>query len=862
MNDRYNRELEALQNLGLALTSDLYDLDSLLNFLVDITGSLISARGCILRLLDENLNLLRIKAASGLGKEIVKASTQKVGEGVAGWVVQTGQPVMIDDISHDSRFSNNTKSIVSSLINVPIKIRGEVKGTLTVFDKFNPDDREATEFIEDDLRLLKLISIQAAIAIENAQLHERFEESRKGKLKDLGEKLEVIKKSPIMRRREKEITAYAGNNRPALIWAEDGSGKATIAREIHLKSDRCNHPFRIVECRGKSEEELEIELFGVKNDKPDRKGVLGEAHHGTVCLADIDCLSHALQLKLFHYLESGRYRQRENREYHYSDVKLICTVTENLDKEVREGYFSEPLRRIIAEQPLRILPLRHRKKDIPVLVEYFLQKYAPPGKEFEISPGAMGKILDHDWPGNISELETTVHHAVILARGDRVTRRHILMMRRKIREKTEVNLLRLRPVERLFKARWFPEWIALILLTALLGLSYLFFHPAPELRELSLTLSWALGWPLLFWLTLFFARIWCAVCPFRLVGHWLGKLVPQTLAVSQENLSFGVGVGSVSAAGILWVEHITDMHHNPAATFWLLSFIMAGAVLVNGLTRSHLWCREQCPLGFMCRVFSTISVAALRTNKNICASRCDTHECYKGTDQVPGCVMEIHPLSLDSNQDCILCGNCIKSCTKKSLRLSYRLHPSELWSSRHAQIWTSWLGTALIFYVILENVIVSGWGKDYPASFLQLIRNSGWAYTAAFWLAMYLAYSFVKLVSSFDFEPDKFAGNLGYCLIPLAMAGFMALYTGPFLTQWLPLMDKLLNVSMLSPGDISLYFTGKVIWTQQFFVLLGIAGSFYATHQLTLGHGWKKIVPLGSLSVISAGMTWSFFITG
>jgi len=151
-------KVEALYELREILSS-FDSLEQLSKTVIDIVPRVFKAGGCILRLLDENENVLKIEAASGEDGKIVRGKIQKVGHGVAGWVAQTGKSALINDVSKDRRFSHNTEAISSSLINVPLKIKGAVVGTLTVFDKKFPDN----QFVDFDAKLLATVGNQVAI---------------------------------------------------------------------------------------------------------------------------------------------------------------------------------------------------------------------------------------------------------------------------------------------------------------------------------------------------------------------------------------------------------------------------------------------------------------------------------------------------------------------------------------------------------------------------------------------------------------------------------------------------------------------------------------------------------------------------
>jgi len=208
--------------------------------------------------------------------------------------------------------------------------------------------------------------------------------------------------SPSMRAVEAVMVELAQSKVPVLLLAEAGAGKRTIARRIHERSGCKAEEFRIIGCAG-----LVPERLGSSNGK-------ALFIHGTVFLEEIGDLSSACQLKLLDLLP-----QVEGNGKHPVHTRLICGSARDLEAEVRSGRFREDLYYRINGVCLRLPPLRQRREDIPLLVNFFLTEYAQDFRRPMPVLSAQTQQLFHDyaWPGNIRELQNFIERSVILTRG-------------------------------------------------------------------------------------------------------------------------------------------------------------------------------------------------------------------------------------------------------------------------------------------------------------------------------------------------------------------------------------------------------------------------------------------------------------
>ena len=234
----------------------------------------------------------------------------------------------------------------------------------------------------------------------------------------------IIGSTEAMRRVHDLIQRAAGCALPVLIQGESGTGKELVARAIHHLSGRQQRRFFSENCSALSESLLESELFGhvrgaFTGADRDRKGILELADGGTLFLDEIGDMSVRMQSKLLRALQEREVRPVGGKETIRVDVRIVSATNRSLRGLIKEGSFRDDLFYRINVITIDLPPLRHRKDDIPALVEHFLERIAlesgPPRKQF--SPGALELLMSYDWPGNIRELENVVQRAVALNDG-------------------------------------------------------------------------------------------------------------------------------------------------------------------------------------------------------------------------------------------------------------------------------------------------------------------------------------------------------------------------------------------------------------------------------------------------------------
>ncbi|HMF59814.1 MAG TPA: sigma-54 dependent transcriptional regulator [Vicinamibacterales bacterium] len=217
------------------------------------------------------------------------------------------------------------------------------------------------------------------------------------------------------------VDTIAPTSSTVLISGESGTGKELVARAIHFNSLRKDRPFVAVNCGALSETLLDSELFGhmrgaFTGADSNKKGLIEVAEKGTIFLDEIGEMSPLVQVKLLRVLQERKFRRLGGTEEIGADIRVLGATNRDLMKMVAEGTFREDLFYRINVIPLRLPPLRERLDDIPLLAEHFVAKFAEQmGKPINgISGGALARLREHHWPGNIRELENAMERAVAL----------------------------------------------------------------------------------------------------------------------------------------------------------------------------------------------------------------------------------------------------------------------------------------------------------------------------------------------------------------------------------------------------------------------------------------------------------------
>lgn len=239
---------------------------------------------------------------------------------------------------------------------------------------------------------------------------------------------EIISASPEMEAVKKMILKVARSSSTVLIRGESGTGKELIARAIHNQSPRVTEMFQAVNCAAINENLLESELFGHERGSftgahAEKKGLFEVADRGTLFLDEIAELDIGMQAKLLRALQEREIRRVGGTHPLKIDVRVVAATNRDLRAMVADGRFRDDLYYRINVLSVDVPPLRERRDDIPVLINYFLKKHTRNTSRLVrgLTPETKKLMMDYSWPGNVRQLESAIERAILLCEGDLIT---------------------------------------------------------------------------------------------------------------------------------------------------------------------------------------------------------------------------------------------------------------------------------------------------------------------------------------------------------------------------------------------------------------------------------------------------------
>ncbi len=278
----------------------------------------------------------------------------------------------------------------------------------------------AYDFLEKPLSIDKVM-----VTINNALNFRKLEEENIYLRKKTIEKTSITGTSPAVQKLYGEIMSAAPSDASILITGENGTGKEMVARTIHQFSLRPEQPFIIINCAAIPEEKIDSELFGhekgaFEEATSKNKGKFELASEGTLFLDEIGDMNINTQAKILRALESKTFQRIGSGRTLHMDFRLIASSNKNLEREIEAGTFRKDLYFRLNVIPIFVPPLRNRKKDIPLLVDTFLEKLSRQSSEKKktISENAMNLLVDYEWPGNVRELKNLLERLSIMVEKD------------------------------------------------------------------------------------------------------------------------------------------------------------------------------------------------------------------------------------------------------------------------------------------------------------------------------------------------------------------------------------------------------------------------------------------------------------
>ncbi len=359
----------------------------------------------VLQMIEQHNQSLDIEPFPALGDILREGKTMQI--------VDTQLPFAI-------RLIFNSQLGGKSALVTPVRVGGQAFGLLG----FVWSEERAKPFEEHDIALVEGISDQIGTALERDQLSAEVMRLKS----ELHQKhSEIIGQAATIRRSIELALNVADTNTTVLIQGESGTGKELLANLIHYNSGRENKPYIKLNCGAIPETLLESELFGHEKGaftdaRSQRQGRFEEADGGTLFLDEIGEMSLSSQVKLLRVLQDGEFTRVGGREVVKTDARVIAASNIDLEKAVEEGTFRKDLFYRLSVFPITVPPLRSRPEDIHLLVFHFLELYKEKTGRFVsgISKEALRALVNHEWSGNVRELENAIERAVIIASGRQI----------------------------------------------------------------------------------------------------------------------------------------------------------------------------------------------------------------------------------------------------------------------------------------------------------------------------------------------------------------------------------------------------------------------------------------------------------
>ena len=437
--ERKISELSVLFEVSRTLEQSM-DLREVAGPLLEALAEHMGMRRGTLTLLNRHTGEINIEAAHGLSLTQKRRGRYRIGEGVTGRVVESGQPAVVPHISEEPLFLDRTgarqnlKKEEIAFICVPIKLGNEVIGTLSADRLFDEDVS-----FEEDVRLLRIIASMIAQAVRMRQAAEEerqrlLEENVRlqEELKDRFEPSNIIGKSKAMQAVYDLIGQVCKSDATVLIYGESGVGKELVAHAIHYNGPRAAGPFVKVSCAALPQDVVESELFGHEKGAftgatSQRKGRFELAHRGTLFLDEVGDLPPATQVKLLRVLQEREFDRVGGTETIKVDVRVLAATNRDLEALVERGEFRNDLYYRLNVFPIRVPPLRERRTDISLLADHFVEKYRESDHKDirRISTPAIDMLMSYHWPGNVRELENCIQRAVLLSQDGVIHGHHL-----------------------------------------------------------------------------------------------------------------------------------------------------------------------------------------------------------------------------------------------------------------------------------------------------------------------------------------------------------------------------------------------------------------------------------------------------
>jgi transcriptional regulator with GAF, ATPase, and Fis domain len=391
-------------------------IEALLDAVIEI---LHASKGFVILLRDGEPH---IAAARNVDRETIPDAVAQLSDSILQRCIETRQPLIVSDAVNDTMFSSSESVLnlqLSSVMVAPLIAQGQLLGLIYV-----GNDNVVNLFEQSSLEVLTVFAGQASLILQNAILLDQLTTDRDRIAGELEAQRfgDIIGSCPSLQEVFRRVEKVAATDVNVLITGETGTGKELFARELHRRSNRSDGPFVVVNCGAIPENLMESELFGhvrgaFTGAVSTRQGSFQAADGGTLFLDEIGEMPLALQVKLLRVLQERVVVKVGDTKPQAIDIRVLAATNRNLEASIKEGSFRDDLYYRLNVVNLHLPPLRERGDDVVILAKFLLNKYAAefgaPVKGF--TPKAIEAIRNHDWPGNVRQLENRIKKAIVLA---------------------------------------------------------------------------------------------------------------------------------------------------------------------------------------------------------------------------------------------------------------------------------------------------------------------------------------------------------------------------------------------------------------------------------------------------------------
>lgn len=667
----------------------------------------------------------------------------------------------------------------------------------------------------------------------------------------------IIGNDPKIARAKKTSETLAKDDKPILVVGPAGSGKKTFARHFHRSGAHASEGYNELSIAGMDPARVLPAIVGTEGGAAGGggagdMGLLELMGTGTLAICHAERLDAHQQHVLADYAQTGWFHRDRGKTAVQSRVRIVFVAT-GTEQEVLAG-LAPSLRALVEGRVVSLPALAQRAKDIQPLAEHFLRLHSvKAGKHALTLPReAVDRLVPYAWPGNVSELEFVMQRAAILAPDGAEVSADLIFVVPPEEETLKINLLRDEKIRATLRNPWLVPaltwicmgFIGLVVLTTLYGALAPAGHPlkATETNP-AMMVTWFLWFPLLPLVTASVGRVWCAVCPIAGFGDLFARIGRFNLPAPRllKRLDFW----TLIAAFILieFGEGLFGVDSSPGMTLAFLAGLLFVAALMTVLYERRAFCRYLCPLAGWLGAYSALSPLEIRGNKKVCQTQCGEHSCYKGTAAVPGCPMFLYPAAMNSNAECLLCTNCVKSCENRGVQLNLRPPLVELWRNQAPTV-----ALAVLAFVLL-GIMSSHWITKLP--FWKGVKANPPLPLTVVELALFFGCIIAGVISltmastlSAAASREKLTANMaryGAAFIPLAFAAHASLMlkgllSTSFPTMWAfarglisspaPAAAAAATAAVVAPGD--LFDPAVVAFVQGLTIMGGIVGSLIA----------------------------------